>query len=192
VTVADLNRLIASFDWAEWESDLRDAFADDFEAIALEEGEAAAAALETEFAEQDPYLTRFFARYVGERIKQLNATTRDVVTAELHDVLDAQEGDGATALAERLSAAVADSSALTPARALMIARTETAIAYNVGTIAGYHQAGVTHVEVSDGDDDDECAAADGAIWTLEEALAEPIAHPNCVRSFAPADDEEAA
>jgi hypothetical protein len=53
------------------------------------------------------------------------------------------------------------------------------------------QAGVTHVEVSDGDDDDDCADADGQVWTLEEALANPIAHPNCVRSFAPADEGDA-
>jgi hypothetical protein len=191
VTVAELRALVATFDWAEWESDLHDAFADDFEAIALGQGTREAAALGVEFAEKDPFLTRFFTRYVGERITQLVGTTKEIVIDELRTVLEDEAGDGQTALADRLLSVVDDTAALTPARALMIARTETAIAYNVGAIAAYRQAGVTHVEVSDGDDDDDCADADGQVWTLEEALANPVAHPNCVRSFAPADEGDA-
>jgi hypothetical protein len=50
---------------------------------------------------------------------------------------------------------------------------------------GFSQAGIDEVEVSDGTDDDMCADANGQTWTLREALSEPIAHPNCTRSFIP-------
>lgn len=193
MTLAELNRLIASFDWEEWEDGLREAFAPEFEAIALAQGEHEAGALAIEFDSKAPFLTRFFTKYIGERITQMSQSTRDMIVEELHAVLeheDDRESAGATALAGQLSDAVADSAAFSPARSLMIARTETAIAYNVGALGAYHQAGVEKVEVSDGDEDEECADADGQIWTLEEALAEPVAHPNCVRSFAPVVDDE--
>lgn len=194
MTVAELNRLIASFDWEAWEDGLRESFGPEFEAIALAQGAHEAGALAIEFDSQSPFLTRFFTQYIGERITQLAQTTKDLVTEELHAVLeheDAAESTGATALAGRLSDAVADSAAFSPTRALMIARTETAIAYNVGAIGAYQQAGVEKVVVSDGDDDEDCADVDGEIWTLEEALANPVAHPNCVRSFGPVVDEDA-
>lgn len=190
MTLTELKKLVDSFDWEEWEGDLRLAFADDFEAVAIAQGTAEARALDLAFSEADPFLTRFFTSYIGERIKQLAATTRDIVIEELHAALEDGEGEGSTKLADTLLTAVDDSAALSPMRALMIARTETAIAYNIGAIAAFKQAGVTHVEVSDGDEDEDCAAADGEIWTLAEAMANPIAHPNCVRSFAPADDED--
>lgn len=67
----------------------------------------------------------------------------------------------------------------------MIARTETVTAYNLGAVDQYRDAGIELVEVSDGDGDDECAAADGATWTLDEAEADPISHPNCTRTWVP-------
>lgn len=70
-------------------------------------------------------------------------------------------------------------------RAEMIARTETAFVYNLTANEGYRDAGVAEVEVIDGMGDDECASANGATWSLDEAAADPIAHPNCVRAFAP-------
>jgi SPP1 gp7 family putative phage head morphogenesis protein len=73
-------------------------------------------------------------------------------------------------------------------RALMIARTETAKAYNTGTVAAYREAGVGKVTVMDGDSEascDDCKEVDGDIWSLERAELEPTEHPNCVRGFAP-------
>ncbi|MGD0263540.1 MAG: hypothetical protein ABSD47_01135 [Candidatus Methylomirabilota bacterium] len=88
-------------------------------------------------------------------------------------------------------------------RAERIARTETALAFNHGTIGGYRDAGVEYVEVldgpgclPDGHDDDagppapdvygiqEDAEANGQIWSLDEAAGYPVGHPNCVRAFA--------
>ena len=70
-------------------------------------------------------------------------------------------------------------------RSETIARTETATAYNRGATLAYRDAGVTRVRVLDGDFDEVCAGVDGQEWTLEEADANPIAHPNCTRAFVP-------
>ena len=71
-------------------------------------------------------------------------------------------------------------------RAMTIARTETATAYNAAAVGAYEDSGlVGTVEVLDGDSDAGCAAANGQIWTLEQAAANAIEHPNCVRAFAP-------
>jgi hypothetical protein len=70
------------------------------------------------------------------------------------------------------------------ARARTIARSETAIAYNKGSLAGYREAGVEKVEVFDGDEHEPCRSANGSIWTIEQAEAEPLCHPNGTRAFA--------
>lgn len=70
-------------------------------------------------------------------------------------------------------------------RSETVARTESAVAYSRGSILAYGDAGVKKVQVLDGDEDAECAAANGATWTLEEAAANPIAHPRCTRAFIP-------
>jgi hypothetical protein len=70
-------------------------------------------------------------------------------------------------------------------RAGTIARTETATAVNLATLAGYANQEIARVEVFDGVIDAACAAANGAVWDLSRAVREPISHPNCVRAFAP-------
>jgi HK97 family phage portal protein len=70
------------------------------------------------------------------------------------------------------------------ARARTIARSETATAYNKGSLAGYREAGVEKVEVFDGDEHEPCRSANGSIWTIEQAEAEPLCHPNGTRAFA--------
>jgi hypothetical protein len=70
-------------------------------------------------------------------------------------------------------------------QATRIARTEAAVAYNRGAIAAFRDAGVQRVEVVDGTDDDDCAEANGSIWTVDEADSNPIEHPNCTREFYP-------
>ena len=69
-------------------------------------------------------------------------------------------------------------------RAKTVARTETAMAQNTATAARYRASGVTHVIIRDGDDDDLCAPYNGTRQTLEWALENPIAHPNCTRAYA--------
>lgn len=74
-------------------------------------------------------------------------------------------------------------------RARTIARTETATAYNLGSIVGYDESGVViGVDVLDGTNDAICTAANGQRWSLKQARANPIGHPNCRRTFAPVID----
>jgi SPP1 gp7 family putative phage head morphogenesis protein len=116
---------------------------------------------------------------LGSRITDINETTREKVSAAIKEGLEA--GDGAAQLGERVEQAAA----FDEYRAEMVARTESTIVLNQSQIETFREYGVTHVEVIDGDDDEECAAANGQTWTLEEAQANPLAHPNCVRDFSP-------
>lgn len=69
-------------------------------------------------------------------------------------------------------------------RAEVIARTESGIAYNVGFCQVGKESGmVKGVLVHDGDGCEICAEANGQIWSLDEAIANPIEHPNCKREF---------
>lgn len=70
-------------------------------------------------------------------------------------------------------------------RALMIARTETAFAFNQGEADRWLADGIEFVEILDGVEDEFCEHANGSVWTLEEYRAHPIAHPNCQRSAIP-------
>ena len=71
-------------------------------------------------------------------------------------------------------------------RSRTIARTESGTAYNLGSVASYRESGIVEqVRVHDGDDDEPCRSANGSAWSLDEAQANPIGHPNCIRAFAP-------
>lgn len=68
-------------------------------------------------------------------------------------------------------------------RARRIARTEASLSYSRGQIASARDAGVEKVEVLDGTQDEICAPVNHQEWTLEEAEANPLGHPNCSRQF---------
>jgi hypothetical protein len=189
VTAKDLKRLLDSFDWDSWNSELREIIEEGYRAVALDQAAREADAHDLEFSPKDPFVERWFTRYLGERITQIDETTRDTLRDELQAAFADGKAQSATELAGNLRDAVSDSAALSPSRALTIARTETAIGYNHGALLAYGQNGIERVEVSDGDGDEECAEADGQIWTLEHAMDDPVAHPNCVRSFSPVVEE---
>ena len=87
-------------------------------------------------------------------------------------------------------------------RSLTIARTEQALAYNAGTTAAYKAQGVEYVEVVDGpgclpdghdDRADACdpdligevqedVEANGQVWSVDDAGAHLLGHPNCFPS----------
>lgn len=128
---------------------------------------------------------------LATRVKGIDDTTRDAIRTRV-----SQANDQGWSIQE-LAAAIKQDAAFAPARATTIARTESATAYNTGTVLAYRQSGVvSQVQVMDGDDDDDCAAANGQTWDLDEAEANPTQHPNCTRAFAPivdvAADQEAA
>ncbi|MBA4495106.1 phage portal protein [Paenactinomyces guangxiensis] len=71
-------------------------------------------------------------------------------------------------------------------RAEMIARSESADAYNLADLLAYEELGQSEVYVLDGVDwDEECRRANGQVWSIEKARANPKDHPNCTRAFAP-------
>lgn len=77
-----------------------------------------------------------------------------------------------------------------PSRALMIARTETAGAFNGATAAGLRAHGWTHVQwIAAEDACDECSAMDGEVLSISEWEAEPTLHPNCSCTAEPYEDE---
>lgn len=76
-------------------------------------------------------------------------------------------------------------------RARTIARTELAFAQNDATLTRFEGVGVTHVEVFDNgveDSDPRCTELNGTIQSLAWARANPLQHPNCLRTFAPVID----
>lgn len=109
----------------------------------------------------------------------IDESTRDMIRRYVKSEL---ENAGTPAEIER---GIREHYAFSENRAETIARTETGFAYNHGSVEGTRQAGLQYVDVYDGDYDAACAAADGQVWTLEHAEANPLQHPNCVRAFSP-------
>src|SRR5512135_2696339 len=117
----------------------------------------------------------------GDAISDIDETTADRVKSIIGDSI-ANETDPT----DRLSRIFGEE------RASLIAETETNTAFNMGTIRALMDAGEEYVYVTDGDYDEDCASANDSIWTLEEAEANPLEHPNCVRDFRPLTAEELA
>ncbi len=119
----------------------------------------------------------------GEWVDNPNAdwviekTTRDEARALLLEALE--DGLSPQDFASRLE----ESGLFGEARAEMIARTEAALAFNGGKLDSFREADIDQVYVYDGDYDEECQAANGEIWDLDEAEANPLEHPNCERDF---------
>jgi phage portal protein BeeE len=165
--------------WSEKREHARfmDALAPLIESLALQTSRAVKPAGKADLSL--PQILAFVRERVGERVKGINATTRDKIQAAVK-----------TAVSEGLSPAdlgklIEDSAAFNAARAETIARTETAMAYNDSAIQTYRSYDVSEVQVIDGDGDAECAHADGATWSIDDALNDPLGHPNCTRDFIP-------
>jgi phage portal protein BeeE len=121
----------------------------------------------------------FVRHLTGIRIKGINDTTRDAVREVVEDGVRA--GLSSAELTDRITGL----GEFAPSRAEMIARTETGYALNHGALSTYREFDVSRVQVIDGDQDAECASANGAEWSLEEAESNPLSHPNCTRDFVP-------
>lgn len=116
----------------------------------------------------------------------IDATTRETARELLTEAME--EGMSVQDFADRLE----ESGLFGEARAEMIARTETALAFAGGKVASYREADVDYVYIYDGDYDEECAARDGTIVSIDEYADEPILHPNCVADARPATRSELA
>jgi hypothetical protein len=128
------------------------------------------------------------AAYADERagslITDIDATTAERVQGIIASAV--QDGQNVDEVQSRLDTLFGSD------RAEMIARTEMGTAWNIGVVNALKDAGEEYVVVSDGDYDEECQNADGETWTLEEAEANPLEHPNCERQFRPLTAEELA
>lgn len=180
---------IDSFDWAAWQRRTRNVYEGEYRGIVIERGKRAAAEAQGPWKVDDPFMQREMTEYVGDRIVQLDEFSREDISDLVRNWL-ARTPDEAGSMKELANLITEKYDGYAQWRADRIARTETAIAYNHGTVFGYRQAGVTEVEVLDGDGDEACAAANGQVWPLARALKEPVEHPNCTRDFVPIKDDE--
>lgn len=183
MTVDELLALLDEFPWDEYAARLGPELQTTYRDVLEIGGAAGARAVAgAQWNPSDPFLDRFATRYVGERVRQLTGTTREEVAALVRTAF----ADGSLPVQE-LATKIHDTvrerfSDYERYRALAIARTETAIAYNHGNALGFVQAGVDEVDIRDGTGDALCAAANGQRWTVQRWLSDPIAHPNCERS----------
>jgi hypothetical protein len=141
--------------------------------------DAADAGVEAVFDLANPYVQATLDA-LTKQIRAVAETTKDDI--RLLVGRQAEEGWSSEELAKQIRA---KGDIASRSRSLTIARTESGTAYNQGAIAAYRAGGITHVDVLDGDDDEPCASANGARWTVEEAEANPLGHPNCTRAFSP-------
>jgi hypothetical protein len=187
-TVEQLLALVDSFDWAAYNLEL----ADGMTRIARNLVEGAGGELHgVDFDFDDPFVSAHTTKYVADRVTQLAETTKADLKRVLRQAFDAGEGLGTAQLQDLVLSRVRETFEGYEAwRALRIARTESATLYNVANILGERQGGAEFVRVVDGHDCPQCAAADGAKWTIEEALANPLEHPSCRRGFLPYFDDE--
>ena len=83
--------------------------------------------------------------------------------------------------------------AFSRARARTIARTESAIIGNQNSLVAIAGTGAfSSVRVMDNEGPNSCQLckdANGQVWSMEDAFANPVQHPNCVRAFAPSSDK---
>lgn len=128
----------------------------------------------------DSNAARYASDRAGELIQEVDQTTVQNVRAAVRSGVE----EGLT-LAE-LQDEILESESFSAARALLIARTELALAQNDGALSTFSELGVEKVHVFDGDSDAECQEANGQVWDLDYAMENLIEHPNCERSFSPA------
>lgn len=148
--------------------------------------EAAFGLLESNFDVPFSAAADYAATRAGWLVTESDGITRERIQAVIAQTLGPTFSDASVStvnLAAALEAVFVDMSGW---RAQMIARTETAYAAAAGQVNAFRAGDVAEVLISDGtDSDEECAAADGETWTVDEYEANPLEHPNCGRSAEP-------
>jgi hypothetical protein len=120
----------------------------------------------------------FVGKRTAARVKDINATTRDAIQAAIATGFD--EGLSPSQIGDLIEGLPA----FDEARAELVARTETMLAYNDAALTSYGEFGVERVIAFDGDTDEECATRDGQEFTLEESY-DILDHPNGTLDWAP-------
>ena len=133
---------------------------------------------------------------VGQQVKDINEVSRTYLQTKVEQAVDhgysveqlirGEPADGWGGIRQLVDSWASTPEGGTQSRAYTIALTETGNAMNLASVNAYRDSGlVEQVEVLDGDGCEACAEINGQIWTLDEAEANPLEHPNCTRSFSP-------
>lgn len=186
--LAKADDLDQGYDWTRWTRALVNPTKRQLQRIYAQGAEESLATvgLTGAFGLKNPRAVNYARERAAEMVRlDGDKSIVDTTRAMLRQTIEKAISEGASP--DELKRRLVEHHAMSRTRAEMIARSETAMAYNRGTIGGYRESGVVdEVLVVDGtDSDDECAEANGQIWTLEEADANPTAHPNCTREFRP-------
>jgi hypothetical protein len=140
----------------------------------------AAAELGTELAFD---LENQWVKRVIERLSEKIVDVSDTTRKEVQGIVE--EGLSKGWSIDEIAAAIRELKEVhSTSRARTIARSETAMAYNLGSLAGYREAGVKEVDVFDGDEHEPCRSNNGARWSIEKAEETPLCHPNGTLAFA--------
>lgn len=199
--LADVGKISApidDWDWSEWVDMLIDPLAAELRKIHRQGMYDVFATLEFEDSfslrneRAEAYARQRGAQLVGRRVLPsgqvidnpnpeftLSDSTREMLRGTITRSME--QGLPPAQLREQ----IVNDYAFSPTRANAIANTETAFAYNDASIDAYAEAGVTRVRVEDGDGCEPCIKANGQVWTLEQARANPLEHPHCKRVFYP-------
>lgn len=184
-TFLPLNRDIAQVDWDEEERLLRETVRP-LHALAGETAFGIAGetlGIEIDFDLSNPNVRRVLDR-LAKRIGGISETTRDDVRRVVGEALD--EGVSLEELSKRLKGLFEETY---KSRAMVLARTESQMAYNLSSALSYAESGVvSHAELSDNpehtddygaSDGETCATRHGMIVTLDMVERHASAeHPN--------------
>jgi hypothetical protein len=109
----------------------------------------------------------------------------DTTKSDIRGILEtALTGEGKIPSTDEIAKLIRESGATNSvSRSKTIARTESQKAFNEGAFLSYEAADIEKVECLDSDNDEECAARNGKIFTLAEAR-DVDPHPNCVIAWA--------
>jgi SPP1 gp7 family putative phage head morphogenesis protein len=132
----------------------------------------------------DPFTNKVQALVVsniGNRVVGINETTRLAIARIIEQLLGV--GDETRTISD-IAGAVEDLGTFDAARAEMIARTETAFAFNTAALTSYDQYGVKQVQAIDGDHDEVCAERNGKVYPVAEAM-DIEDHPNGTLDWVP-------
>lgn len=105
-------------------------------------------------------------------------THRDIATGGTFDVGPAGARDSVKVTIKGVQGVYEE---YTTWQAERIARTEAGMAFNLASGTLMQDAGIEYVDIVDGDEDLDCSMANGARWTVDEYMTDPMAHPNCTR-----------
>jgi hypothetical protein len=134
-------------------------------------------------AEIDPYVAeveRYVLERTGKRITGINEHTRDSIAGIIRQSLELETPMTSSDIADAVQA----STLFDDARSEVIARTESAFAYNAASISSFQQYGVEQVEAIDGDQDEVCADRNGRTFGVDEAF-DIEDHPNGTLDWVP-------